>query len=148
MKIQTGIDLIEIDRIEDALSRHGKRFLERIYTPAEVRLCSGRAEALAGRFAAKEAVSKALGCGIGEVRWKEIEILADDTKAPKLHLHGAAAQRAEALGLADWSVSISHSRDHAVAMAVAIGGVAFFSHSFPPPQSTGGPAVPGDRGAP
>lgn len=121
MKIQTGIDLLEIQRIRDALSRHGERFLERIYTPAELRLCGGCVEALAGRFAAKEAVSKALGCGIGEIRWKEIEILADDTRAPKLHLHGAAAQRAGALGLADWSVSISHSREHAVAVVAAVG---------------------------
>jgi len=121
MKIQTGIDLLEIQRIRDVFSRHGERFLERIYTPAELMLCSGRVEALAGRFAAKEAVSKALGCGIGEVSWKEIEILADGKKAPRLHLHGAAAQKAEELGLADWSVSISHSRDHAVAMVVAVG---------------------------
>ncbi|MFZ5818369.1 MAG: holo-ACP synthase [Chloroflexota bacterium] len=121
MKLQTGIDLLEIQRIRDALSRHGERFLERVYTPAELALCNGRAETLAGRFAAKEAVSKALGCGIGEVGWKEIEILADEEKAPRLHLRGAAAQKAQELGLADWSVSISHSRDHAVAMAVAIG---------------------------
>ncbi len=121
MKIQTGIDLLEIQRIRDALARHGKRFLDRVYTPAEVALCSRRAETLAGRFAAKEAVSKALGCGMGEVGWKEIEILADEKKAPQLCLHGAAAQKAEELGLVNWSVSISHSRDYAVAMAVATG---------------------------
>ncbi|GAB4504373.1 MAG: holo-ACP synthase [Anaerolineales bacterium] len=121
MKLHTGIDLLEIQRIRDALARHGERFLERVYTPAEVNLCGGRAESLAGRFAAKEAVSKALGCGIGEVGWKEIEILADEKKAPILHLHGAAAQKAETLGLAHWSVSISHSRDYAIAMAVAMG---------------------------
>lgn len=121
MKLQTGIDLLEIRRIRDLLGRHGKRFLARVYTPAEVALCNGRAEALAGRFAAKEAVSKALGCGIGEVGWKDIEILADEKKAPALHLHGAAAQKAEALGLANWSVSISHSQEFAIAMVVAMG---------------------------
>lgn len=120
MKLHTGIDLLEIERIRNVLSQHGERFLARVYTPAEVVLCAGRAEALAGRLAAKEAVSKALGCGIGKVGWKEIEILADEEKAPKLYLHGAAAQKAQQLGLADWSVSISHSRDYAVAVAVAL----------------------------
>ncbi len=122
MNLHTGIDLLEIQRIRDALARHGERFLERVYTPAEIALCGRRAEALAGRFAAKEAVSKALGCGMGEVGWKEIEILADEKKAPKLRLHGVAAQKAQELGLTNWSVSISHSRRYAVAMAVAMGG--------------------------
>jgi holo-[acyl-carrier protein] synthase len=122
MNLHTGIDLLEIQRIRDVLTRHGERFLERVYTPAEIALAGGRTESLAGRFAAKEAVSKALGCGMGEVGWKEIEILADEKKAPKLYLHGAAAQKAQELGLTNWSVSISHSRRYAIAMAVALGG--------------------------
>ena len=121
MKLRTGVDLIEISRIKDVVSRHGKRYLERVYTPAELELCGQRIESLAGRFAAKEAVAKALGCGIGEVAWKEIEILGDENRAPVLHLHGMAAQKADELGLASWSVSLSHSHSHAVALVVAIG---------------------------
>ena len=121
MKLATGIDLIEISRIEEVVSRHGKHYLERIYTSAELDLCGKRAESLAGRFAAKEAVAKALGCGIGDVSWKEIEILGDEQNAPVLHLYGEAALKADELGLTSWSVSLSHSQSHAVAVAVAIG---------------------------
>ena len=121
MDLRTGVDLIEISRIEEAVSRHGKRYLERIYTPAELELCGKRVESLAGRFAAKEAVAKALGCGIGEVEWKEIEILGDEQSAPILHLLGAAARKADELGLASWSVSISHNQSQAVAFVIAVG---------------------------
>ena len=121
MNLRTGVDLIEISRIEEVVSRHGKHYLERIYTPAELELCGKRAESLAGRFAAKEAVAKALGCGIGEVEWKEIEILGDKQNAPVLQLHDKAAQKADELGLASWSVSLSHSQNHAIAFVVAIG---------------------------
>lgn len=121
MKLATGVDLIEIARIEEVIARHGRHYLERIYTPAELEQCGRRTESLAGRFAAKEAAAKALGCGIGEVTWKEIEILGDDQNAPVLTLHGAAQQKADELGLAAWSVSISHSQSHCVALVVAIG---------------------------
>ena len=121
MILRTGVDLIEISRIEEAISRHGKRFLERIYTPAELKLCDKRVESLAGRFTAKEAVAKALGCGIGDVAWTEIEILGDQQNAPVLHLHDKAAQKADDLGLANWSLSLSHSQGHALAFVVAIG---------------------------
>ncbi len=121
MILRTGIDLIEISRIEDVLARHGKRYLERIYTAAELDQIGQDAESLAGRFAAKEAVAKALGCGIGDVTWKEIEVLGDEQNAPNLTLYGAAAQKANELGLQTWSVSISHSLSHAVAVAVGIG---------------------------
>ncbi len=121
MILRSGVDLIEIERIQTALARHGKRYLERIYTPDEIALCGNRAESLAARFAAKEAVSKALGCGIGDVSWREIEILGDEQHAPVLHLHGAAMRKAAELGLAVWSVSLSHSQSHAVALAVAAG---------------------------
>jgi len=103
------------------VSRHGKHYLERIYTPAELELCGRRIESLAGRFAAKEAVAKALGCGIGDVEWKEIEILGDEQNAPVLHLHGKAAQKADELGLTNWSLSLSHSQSYAMAFVVAIG---------------------------
>jgi holo-[acyl-carrier protein] synthase len=121
MKLTTGVDLIEISRIEEVVARHGKHYLERIYTPAELEQCGKRAESLAGRFAAKEAVAKALGCGIGEVAWKEIEILGDEQNAPVLTLYGTAKQMADELGLAYWSVSISHSQSHSVAFVVMIG---------------------------
>ena len=121
MILRTGVDLIEIARIEEVIARHGKHYLERIYTPAELEQCDKRAESLAGRFAAKEAVSKALGCGIGDVTWKEIEVLGDEQNAPILILHGAAAQKAKELGVVNWSVSISHSQSHSVAFVVMAG---------------------------
>lgn len=122
MILRTGVDLIEIGRIEDVIARHGKRYLERIYTAAELEQFSKSNESLAGRFAAKEAVAKALGTGIGEVAWQDIEILGNEQNAPTLTLHGVADQKAKALGLSTWSVSISHSLSHVVAVAVAIGG--------------------------
>lgn len=121
MKIATGVDLIEISRIVEVIGRHGKHYLERIYTPAELEQCGKRAESLAGRFAAKEAVVKALGSGIGDITWKEIEILGDENNAPKLTLSGAAKQKADSLGLTQWSVSISHSQSHTVAFVVMMG---------------------------
>lgn len=121
MKLATGVDLIEIARIEEVVARHGKHYLERVFTPAELDHCGKRAESLAGRWAAKEAVAKALGTGIGDITWKEIEILGDEQNAPTLTLHGMAQSRAKELGLTTWSVSISHSLSHSVAFAVAIG---------------------------
>lgn len=121
MKIATGVDLIEIDRIVEVIARHGNHYLQRIYTPAELEQCGKRAESLAGRFAAKEAVVKALGSGIGDITWKEIEILGDENNAPKLTLNGEAKQRADSLGLSSWSVSISHSQSHSVAFVVMMG---------------------------
>lgn len=121
MKIATGVDLIEIDRIQTVIARHGSRYLKRVFTPAEIQLCAGRPESLAVRFAAKEAVTKALGSGIGDITWQDVEILNDELKAPQLHLHGAAEARAEMLGLTDWSVSLSHSLTHAIAMVVGVG---------------------------
>jgi len=121
MKLATGVDLIEIARIEEVIARHGKHYLERIYTPAELEYCGKRTESLAGRFAAKEAVAKALGSGIGDVSWVEIEVLGDEQNAPTLTLHGNAEQKAKELGLTTWSVSISHSQSHSVAFVVAIG---------------------------
>src|SRR5512147_36921 len=105
MKLATGVDLVEIARIGEVIARHGKHYLERIYTPAELEYCGRRAESLAGRFAAKEAVAKALGCGIGDVTWKEIEVLGDEQNAPVLNLSGEAERKAKELGLSNWSVS-------------------------------------------
>src|SRR6266545_6851473 len=121
MKLATGVDLIEIARIEEVVARHGKHYLERVFTPAELEYCGKRAESLAGRWAAKEAVTKALGTGIGDVTWTEIEILGDEQNAPKLTLRGVAEAKAKELGLTNWSVSISHSQSHSVAFVVATG---------------------------
>ncbi|HAV77491.1 MAG TPA: holo-[acyl-carrier-protein] synthase [Anaerolineae bacterium] len=121
MNLRTGVDLIEISRIEEVVARHGKHYLERIYTPAELEQCGKRPESLAGRFAAKEAAAKALGCGIGDIGWKEIEVLGDEQNAPVLTLHGEADRLAKEIGLSIWSVSISHSQSHSVAFVVMLG---------------------------
>ncbi len=121
MKLATGIDLLEIDRMHDAIATHAERFLNRVFTARELEANAHKVESLAGRFAAKEAVAKALGCGIGDVSWKEIEILRADSGAPQLVLHGAAMQMATEQGLTDWSLSLSHSKSHAIAMVVAMG---------------------------
>jgi len=119
--LRTGIDLIEIERVRDLLERYGRRFLERVFTPQEIAEVGENVASLAGRFAAKEAVAKALGTGIGPVAWREIEILRGPQREPLLRLHGTAARLAGELGLQEWSVSISHSQTDAVAMAVARG---------------------------
>ncbi len=120
MSLRTGIDLLEISRLREAAARYGGRFLGRIYTPAELALCAGNNASLAARFAAKEAVAKALGTGFGQVGWKEIEILRMESGAPLLVLHGNARAVSDRLGLSDWSISLSHTREYAVAMAVAL----------------------------
>jgi holo-[acyl-carrier protein] synthase len=119
--LRTGIDLIKIDRVRDLLERYRARFLERVFTPQEITELGENVASLAGRFAAKEAVAKVLGTGIGAVAWREIEILRGPQREPLLRLHGAAARLAGELGLQEWSVSISHSQTEAVAIAVARG---------------------------
>lgn len=120
--IRSGVDMIEVERIVDAILRYGDRFFERFFTRQELIDANGRATALAARFAAKEAVAKALGTGIGEVGWREIEILAGERREPRLRLHGDARRVSEALGLEHWSISLSHTHEHAVAVAVALSG--------------------------
>ena len=114
-----GIDLIEIVRIEQAVNDWGERFLHRVYTEPELRLCGNNPSCLAVRFAGKEAVMKALGTGIKGIGWKEIEILAESSGKPVVQLHGKAKNKAAALGLADLAVSLSHSREYAIAFVVA-----------------------------
>ena len=121
MILKTGIDIIEISRIQAALDRHGERFLKRVFTEAEIVECRGRADALAVRFAAKEATTKALGTGIGLVSWREVEPLHKWSGEPYLVLHGAAERIAKQLGLTTWAVSLSHSREMATAVVVASG---------------------------
>lgn len=120
MPLRTGVDLVEVSRLHEAIERHGERFLTRVFTEIEQRDCNGRFTSLAARFAAKEAVSKALGCGIGKIGWLEIEIASDENRAPYLLLHGEAQKLALELGLSNWSVSLSHTESHAIAFVVAI----------------------------
>ena len=121
MTLRTGVDLLEIFRLEEAVERHGERFLTRIYTKAERELCAGNPASLAARFAAKEATAKALGTGLGIVAWNEIEILRAESGAPVLILSGKARAIADELGLREWSVSLSHTHEYAMAMVVACG---------------------------
>jgi holo-[acyl-carrier protein] synthase len=117
--IRSGIDFIEVERIDRAILRHGDRFFDRFYTPQELLDSGGRTPALAARFAAKEAVAKALGTGIGEVGWREIEIVKGPFREPVLKLHGRAKQISQRLAVDSWSVSLSHTHEHALAVAVA-----------------------------
>jgi holo-[acyl-carrier protein] synthase len=118
--LRTGVDIIEIERIDRAILRHGRRFFERFFTAQELIDCGGRTPALAARFAAKEAVAKALGTGIGDVGWKDIEIVNGSRREPVLNLRGPAEAIAFDKGLKAWSISLSHTHEHAVAVAVAL----------------------------
>ncbi len=116
---ELGIDIIDVERIRATLERFGSRFAGRVLTDAEAAYVRGRPETLAGRWAAKEAISKVLGLGVRGVGWREIEILPNWAGAPQVRLHARAAARAAALGLGEVTVSISHERHMAVAVAIA-----------------------------
>lgn len=116
---EVGIDLIDIDRIQAVLGRYPQRFRRRVLTEREDRYCGSKIERVAGRWAAKEAISKVLGLGVRGVGWREIEVLPNRAGQPQVLLHHRAAARAETLGLDEVSVSISHERHMAVAVAVA-----------------------------
>jgi len=115
----TGTDLIEIARIRQSIARFGQRFLERVFTPGEIAYCERKknaAESYAGRFAAKEAAAKALGTGIARgVSWLEIEVRRAPDERPTVHFTGRAASRAAAMGVTAASLSITHSRELALA---------------------------------
>lgn len=116
--IDCGVDMIEVYRIDDAILRHGDRFFARFFTTQELIDANGRTPALAARFAAKEAAAKALGTGIGDIEWKEIEIVRGMRGEPCLNLHGKAMTVAQQRGWRNWSVSMSHTHDHAIAMVI------------------------------
>jgi holo-[acyl-carrier protein] synthase len=123
--LSVGVDIVEIERIRQIFQRHGERFLRRVYTEAEIAYCQGRVPELAARFAAKEAVSKALGTGIvgrGGIFWREVEVLPDARGKPLVHLHSQAQDRAASLGLKEFAISLSHSQEYAVAFVVATRG--------------------------
>src|SRR5689334_11101554 len=117
---ELGIDIIKVDRIRGSIERFGERFSKRVLTPAEQRYVRLRPETFAGRWAAKEAVSKVLGLGVRGIGWTEIEIERLPTGQPAVRLHGRAAARAEQLGMERIALSISHESDYAVAIAFGI----------------------------
>jgi holo-[acyl-carrier protein] synthase len=128
---ELGIDIIKIERIAAAIKRFGDRFPKRVLTDAEARYVRNRPQNFAGRWAAKEAVSKVLGLGVRGVGWRDIEIVRLPTGAPTVRLHGRAKTRAEQLGMGRIAVSISHEGDYAVAIAFGI-RTAGGSFIFPP----------------
>jgi holo-[acyl-carrier protein] synthase len=117
---ELGIDIIKVERIRSSLARFGDRFTNRVLTPSEQRYVRGRAETMAGRWAAKEAVSKVLGLGVRGIGWRDIEIERLPTGQPAVRLHGRAQARAEQLGMGRIAVTISHEADYAVAMAFGL----------------------------
>lgn len=124
MEVRTGVDIVSIQRVEELWRLHGRRFLERVYTPAELDYClAPRAAAvrLAGRFAAKEALLKVLGTGWARgVHWTDVEVLRDSAARPVITLHGEAHAIARRLRIGSLDVSISHADGYAVASAVAL----------------------------
>ena len=115
----TGIDIIEIHRIKDVYLKYPERFMKKVFTNQEISYCRGRYPQIAARFASKEAVMKALGTGIRGVPWKSIEVFRARGKAPEIILHGNAKKKAQELGINRIAISISHSRNYAVASVVA-----------------------------
>ena len=116
--IETGVDIVEIGRVAELLRRHGERFRTRVYTDREWEESGGRAESLAARFAAKEAVIKALGRR--EPALREIEVVRPPWSRPRLRLSGRAAEIAHEQSVQELSLSLSHTHDHAVAMVVLV----------------------------
>lgn len=119
--IKTGIDLIRTNRLAEVDPAIRERFIKRVFTPTEQEQARGDLESLSGIFAAKEAISKVLGTGIGKVAWQEIEIIHAPSGEPSVQLHGKASEVAQQKGLRHWSVSITHDGGLAAAVAVAIG---------------------------
>jgi holo-[acyl-carrier protein] synthase len=126
MILGVGTDMIEIRRIESSIDQFGERFLRRVFTSEEIDYCQRKkkhaAESFAARFAAKEAGAKALGTGISRgVAWKEIEVRREPSGRPTLHFTGRARELADQLGITGLSVSLTHSRDLALAVVIAEG---------------------------
>ena len=119
-----GIDLVDTVRLAAVIARQGDAFLHRVFTPAEIAYCRSHRDAapyFAARFAAKEAVAKALRTGIGEsAAFVEIEVIRDAAGAPSIRLHGSAARTAEALGIREMRVSLTHTATQAAAMVIAV----------------------------
>jgi holo-[acyl-carrier protein] synthase len=123
MVLGLGTDLIEIERVQQSLERFGQRFMHKVFTEGEIAYCQQKkhaAESFAARFAAKEAAAKALGTGIARgISWREIEVRRNRGERPTLHLTGRAAERADSMGVRHLQLSLTHSRDVAMAVVVA-----------------------------
>ena len=120
--LAVGTDLVQIDRVAALIKRYGDRFTDRVFTAREMAHCGGAVASLAARWAAKEAVAKALGTGIGSVAFRDIEVVQDGAGKPELVLRGGAAARASELNLHQWAVSLSHDGGLALAFVVAMSG--------------------------
>jgi holo-[acyl-carrier protein] synthase len=122
MIVGTGVDISEVDRIAAAVKRFGDRFLQRVFTPAEIRYCMAKpnaAERLAARFAAKEAGMKAIGTGLHYgVTWQDVEVLRMPGQRPILQFHGKAAEFAARLGCKRTHLSLSHTKEQAIAYVI------------------------------
>lgn len=118
--LTVGVDMVEIERVRGVLQRHRERFRARVFTPVELAVCRDRPHQLAVRFAAKEATMKALGTGARGVAWREIEVLPDRRGKPLLFLYGRAQKRARQLGLVALEVSLTHSREYAMATVAGL----------------------------
>jgi holo-[acyl-carrier protein] synthase len=129
VNVAVGVDIIEVERVRKVYEHHGERFLQRVFTTMEVRQCRGKVTRLAGRFAAKEAISKALGTGLHGVAWREMEVVQLRSGRPTVRLYGNAKQRAELLGLTAFDVSIADLQTFSIAIAVAL-------QATPAPPST------------
>ena len=116
----TGVDIVEIHRVDRVVGLYGKRFLNRIYTGRELAYARGRAPQLASRFAAKEAVMKALGTGVRGVGWRDIEVVRESGGPPRICLYGSALDRFNSMGLDSMAVSLSHSQEYAGAFVVGV----------------------------
>jgi holo-[acyl-carrier protein] synthase len=124
--LSVGVDMVELERLRRVLEHHGERFLERIYTPEEAARFGRYLPELAARFAAKEAVSKALGVGMrllsrNGIGWHDVAVLPNERGKPELYLSGRAWELAEEQGLVRWAISLTHGRDYALAFVVAQG---------------------------
>ena len=118
--LANGLDLVEINRFSMISPKIKVRFCQRVFTEKEIMASNGNDESFAGKFAAKEATAKALGCGIGLIHWHDVEILLDESGKPILYLHGGAEQLAQRNGWISWSVSITHTTSTAAAVVTAL----------------------------
>jgi holo-[acyl-carrier protein] synthase len=121
IQLHAGVDLVHVDKVGAMLSSSGQEFSDLCWTTAEQDYCNGSVERLAARWAAKEATMKALGIGIGDVAPTDVEVVAIEGHAPELSLHGNAQARAAALGITNWSLSLTHENGWALAFVVASG---------------------------
>jgi holo-[acyl-carrier protein] synthase len=135
VNVAVGVDIIEVDRVRKVYEHHGERFLQRVFTELEIRQCRGKVTRLAGRFAVKEAISKALGTGLHGVAWREMEVVQLRSGRPSVRLYGNAKKRAEMLGLTAFDVSIADLQTFSIAIAVALQSTPTTSVETPPDQA-------------